>query len=49
MAFAKFKAFLNQLAARTLDDLWHAIGHALDIFTPGECRNYFAAVGFELE
>jgi transposase len=49
MAFAKFKASLKQLAARTVDDLWDAIGHAVDIFTPGECRNYFAAAGYEPE
>ena len=49
MAFAKFKAFLKQVAARTVDDLWDAIGHAVDIFTPGECRNDFAAVGYQPE
>ena len=49
MAFAKFKAFLKRIAARTVDDLWHAIAQAVDIFTPGECRNFFAAAGYEPE
>jgi transposase len=49
MAFSKFKAFLKQIAARTVDELWDAIGHAVDIFTPGECRNYFTATGYEPE
>jgi transposase len=49
MAFAKFKAFLKQIAARTVDDLWDAIARAVDIFTPGECRNYFGASGYKYE
>lgn len=39
-AFAKLKALLRQAAARTADDLWRAIGHLLDQFSPQECRNY---------
>jgi len=49
MAFAKFKAALKREAARTVDDLWAAIGRAVDIFTPAECQNYFAAAGYDLE
>ena len=49
MAFAKFKAFLKRVAARTVDDLWEAIARAVDIFTPGECRNFFTAAGYEPE
>jgi len=49
MAFSKLKAFLKKRAARTVDDLWLAIAEAIDIFTPNECRNYFAAAGYELE
>lgn len=45
-AFAKFKAILRKAAARTLDDLWDAIGDALPRFSPGECANYFAAAGY---
>lgn len=46
-AFAKLKAILRKAAARTLEDLWHAIGEALRAFSPAECANYFAAAGYE--
>ena len=46
-AFAKFKAFLRKEAARTVDDLWAAIAKAVDIFTPTECANMFAAAGYD--
>lgn len=49
MAFSKFKAFLRKVAARTVDDLWNAIAKAIDIFSPAECENYFAAVGCDRE
>jgi transposase len=49
MAFSKFKAFLKQTAARTVDDLWDAIAEGIDTFTPTECQNYFAAVGYDRE
>ena len=48
-AFAKLKALLRRAAARTLDDLWNAIGDALPQFTPRECANYFIAAGYEPE
>ena len=47
MAFAKLKAILRQAAARTVDDLWDAVAQSLDEFTPTECRNYFAAAGYD--
>ncbi|MEX2629052.1 MAG: IS630 family transposase [Tistlia sp.] len=47
MAFSKFKAFLKKLAPRTVDDLWLAIAQGVEIFTPGECENYFAAAGYD--
>ena len=34
MAFSKFKADLKRRATRTVNELWEAIGHATDIFTP---------------
>ncbi len=49
MAFSKVKAFLKRAAARTVTDLWHAIANAVDLFTPTECRNYFAAAGYDPE
>jgi transposase len=48
-AFAKLKALLRKAAARTRDDPWDAIGHAIDAFTPNECRNLFAACGYDCE
>lgn len=46
MAFSKLKAHLRAIAARTLDDLWKAIGDICSIFTPEECSNYFTAAGY---
>lgn len=46
--FAKLKAILRKIAARTIDDLWRAIGAALDHFPPTECRNYFANAGYSV-
>ncbi len=48
-AFSKLKALLRKAAARTVDQLWRAIGKAIDAFTPTECANYFAAAGYEPE
>jgi transposase len=47
MAFSKLKAMLNKAAARTVNELWKAIAASLPSFTPTECRNYFAAAGYE--
>jgi len=47
MAFAKLKAILKKAAARTVPQLWRAIAASLSSFTPAECRNYFAAAGYE--
>lgn len=47
-AFAKFKALLRKVAARTRDALWNAIGQFLARFTPQECANYFAEAGYVL-
>jgi len=47
MAFAKLKALLRKTAARTVDDLWDAVGQSLDAFTPTECANDFAAAGYD--
>lgn len=46
-AFAKLKAHLRRAAERTVDGLWNAIGRVIDLFTPAECRNYFAAAGYD--
>ncbi len=49
MAFSKLKAFLEKVAARTVDDLWDAIANGIDSFTPTECQNDFAAAGYDRE
>jgi transposase len=46
MAFAKLKTLLRARAIRTIDALWRAIGEICDLFSPQECRNYFAAAGY---
>lgn len=46
MAFSKLKAHLRRLKARTLDDLWRAVGDICNLFDPAECRNYFKAAGY---
>lgn len=48
-AFAKLKALLRTVAARTVADLWIAIRHAFIRFTAPECRNYLAAAGYETD
>ena len=48
-AFAKLKASLRRVAARTKDALWQAIAEALDAFSPAECTNYFRNSGYEPE
>jgi transposase len=45
-AFAKLKALLRTAATRTVDTLWHALGHALDAFSPAECARYLAHAGY---
>jgi hypothetical protein len=47
MAFSKLKAVLRKAAARTIPQLWDVIGDAIDQFKPQECKNYFAAEGYD--
>lgn len=46
-AFSKLKALLRARAERTIDALWTAVGEVIDLFTPAECANYFAACGYD--
>ena len=46
-AFAKLKALLRKAAARTVETLWSAIGEIVDLITPRESANYFAAAGYD--
>lgn len=48
-AFAKLKAFLRKIAARTREALWAAIADAIDRFTDDECTNFFINSGYQPE
>ena len=45
-AFAKLKAHLRRIGARSFEDLLHAIGDICDLFTPSECWNFFKHAGY---
>ena len=45
-AFAKLKAHLRRIGARTFDDLIRAIGDICDLFTPTECWNFLKHAGY---
>jgi len=46
MAFSKLKAHLRAKNARTIDQLWRAIGDICDLYNPTECANFFNAGGY---
>jgi len=46
-SFSKIKSILERIAARTADALQAAVREAPRSFTPDECRNYFAACGYD--
>ena len=46
-AFAKLKPLLRKAAEPTIEGLWNRIGELLPAFTPNECKNYFAAAGYD--
>ncbi len=46
LAFSKLKRLLRTAAARTVADLWNAIGDLLGHFRPGECAAYFRRCGY---
>lgn len=46
MAFAKLKAHLRRIGARTIDTLWRVIGNICDLYSPDECWNYLKAAGY---
>lgn len=45
-AFAKLKALLRKIAARTIARLWDALGDLLNRFTPQQCLNYLVNAGY---
>jgi transposase len=46
MAFAKLKAHLRRIKARTLDALWRAVGDICGLYSPAECWNYLKDTGY---
>lgn len=46
MAFAKLKAYLRRIAARTIDALCAAIGNICDLYSEQECWNYLKEAGY---
>ena len=46
MAFAKRKAHLRAMKARTIDALWKAIGNICELYSPEECWNYLKEAGY---
>jgi transposase len=48
-AFAKLKAYLRKISARTVDALWDAVADAIRTFTSAHCRNYFVSCGYDPE
>ena len=45
-AFAKLKASLRRVAARTVESLWEALANVVERFAPDECTNYFRSSGY---
>ena len=46
MAFAKLKAHLRRIGARTIDTLWKAIGDICDLYSEQECFNFIKDAGY---
>jgi transposase len=46
MAFAKLKAHLRRIGARTIDALWKAVGSICDLYTTDECWSYLKEAGY---
>ena len=44
--FAKLKALLRKVAARTKDELWSTIGRLLDAMPQRQCANYLSHCGY---
>ena len=49
IVFSKLKAHLRRIGARTIDDLWRAVGNICDLYFPDECQSYFNAAGYECD
>jgi transposase len=47
MAFSKLKAHLKKSAERAIHGLCNAIGRIIDLYSPQQCANYFAAAAYD--
>ena len=47
MAFAKLKAHLRRIGARTFNQMFDALAEVCDLFTPNECWNYCREAGYD--
>ncbi|MEY8827877.1 transposase, partial [Sedimentitalea sp. XS_ASV28] len=47
MVFSKLKAHLRRIGARTIHNLWQAVGEIRDLFEPDDCWNFFNAAGYD--
>ena len=48
LAFAKLKAFLRAARPRSFDEVTTLVALALELFTPGECRNFVRHCGYRI-
>lgn len=46
MVFAKIKSILRQMAIRTVEELWEALGSIVDCVTAAECQNFLRHAGY---
>ena len=46
MAFSKLKAHLRRIGARTIDELWRAVGTICGLYSQEECWNYLKEAGY---
>lgn len=49
LAFAKRKTAVRQVEARTLPELWNAIGRLLPTITPADVRGWYRQCGYPLD
>ena len=47
--YSKLKWLIRSEAARTVKDLWNAIGKLIDKFSPSECLNYIINAGYRIK
>ncbi len=45
-AFSKLKAHLRRIGARTVTDVFEAIGRRYNRYDPQDCRNHFKVAGY---